>query len=126
MASNSKRQQFVESQSSVKRKPKQNSAGRRDATVFNSRNYRLGIRKGASKKRLLKIRYVKTSTDEQKTYIIEPYSYRYRYTRNGLRKMLFAHDVNDGHIKGFVLRMIKGVEILDNKFKPKWRVEISK
>ena len=73
----------------------------------------------------LVIRYRKTTTGELKKYIVAPYSYRYRKTKNGRRKMLFAYDMKDRRIKGFVVRGIRNVSITDRKFTPTWPVEIA-
>ena len=67
--------------------------------------------------------YKKETTGEVKRYRVAPYSYRYRRLKVGIRKMFFAYDMSDKHIKGFVLKNIRTVEILSRKFRPKWPVE---
>jgi predicted DNA-binding transcriptional regulator YafY len=99
-------------------------AGRR-GTLFAIRNKRLAIREGALRKVQIVITYVKTTTRERKDYVVAPYSWRYRRLRVGRRKMLFAYDMKDKHIKGFALRNIRNVAITDRKYRPKWPVEIA-
>lgn len=71
------------------------------------------------------ITYKKDTTGEIKKYRVAPYSYRIRKSNNRMKRMLFAYDMDDKHIKGFVKNNIKNVKVLDNRFKPKWPVEIA-
>jgi predicted DNA-binding transcriptional regulator YafY len=93
-------------------------------TLFAIRNKRLAIREAALRNAEIVITYRKTTTGETKKYIVAPYSYRYKRLKVGLRKMLFAYDMKDRHIKGFAIRNIRNVAITDRKFRPKWPVEI--
>ena len=93
--------------------------------VFAKRNFRIGIKVAAKHLRQIVISYTKTTTGEHNSYHVNPYSYRYRHTKNGIRKMLFAEDAVEHRIKGFVLRMIDHVEITQKRFTPKWQVEIT-
>ena len=121
--------QFIADQElkAKKRKPKRTGEKMRTGTLFAGRNKRLAIREAALRTVQIIIRYKKITNGETKKYIVAPYSYRYRMTRNGRRKMLFAYDMEDKRIKGFVLKGIKNVSITDRKFRPKngWAVEIA-
>jgi len=55
---------------------------------------------------------------------VAPYSYRYKRLKVGMRKMMYAYDMKDRHIKGFAMSNIRNVAITDRKFRPIWRVEI--
>ena len=94
-------------------------------TLYALRNKRTAIREAALRKVQIILRYVKVTTGESKRYIVAPYSYRYRKLRAGRRKLLFAYDMEDRHIKGFVLKNIRKVALTDRKFRPKWPVEIA-
>jgi len=93
-------------------------------TLFAIRNKRLAIREAALRNVQIVITYKKTTTGETKKYVVAPYSYRYKRLKIGLRKMLFAYDMKDRHIKGFSIRNLRNVAITDRKFRPKWTVEI--
>ena len=108
-----------------RRRPKRTGEKLRVGTLFAGRNKRLAIREAALRNVQIIIRYKKTTTNELKKYIVAPYSYRYRRTKKGRRKMLFAYDIDAKHIKGFVLKEIRNVVITDRKFRPKWPVEIA-
>ena len=83
------------------------------------------ILKAASEKKQLRIRYKKGTTGEIKTYIICPYSYRYKFSAKGGRyRMLFGYDIKDKHIKGFYLKNLLRVEKLNRGFRPIWPIEI--
>ena len=56
----------------------------------------------------------------EKEYHVAPYSLRW----NGDSEMLYAYDFADGHIKSFFLEGVRGVEVTNNRFVPKWEVEI--
>lgn len=79
----------------------------------------------AKEKKQLRIRYKKATTNEIKTYIVNPYSYRWKFSEKGGRyRMLFAYDITDKHIKGFYLRNMLKVEKLSRTFRPMWPIEI--
>lgn len=120
------RESFIEKQESKasRRKPARTGTKPKYGTLFALRNKRLAIREGALRKSQIILRYVKITTGESKRYIVAPYSYRYRKLKAGRRKMLFAYDMDDKHIKGFVLNNIRKVAITDRKFRPKWKIEI--
>ena len=94
-------------------------------TMFAIRNKRLTIREAALRLVQIIVTYRKTTTNEVKKYVVAPYSYRYRRLKGGMRKMLFAYDMKDKHIKGFSVFDIRNVALTDRKFKPIWRVEIA-
>ena len=120
------RLKFFEEQErkAVKRKPKKDVVPD-DIGVLKTRNIKVLIGQAATLLRQIEITYRKETTGEVKEYRVAPYSYRYRRLKTGTRKMFFAYDMDDRHIKGYVLRNIRKVEILKRKFKPKWPVEIS-
>ena len=70
----------------------------------------------ARENRVVKIDYQKKTTGEIKTYWIEPYSQRGEY--------LFGHDRLEGHIKKFSIGNIINAEPTDEKFSPRWPVEL--
>ena len=121
------REAFIEEQEkkAVRRRPRRVGEKPRYGTLFAQRNKRLAIREAALRRSQIVIRYVKITTGESKRYIVAPYSYRYRRLKAGRRKMLFAYDMEDKHIKGFVLNNIRKVAITDRKFRPKWDVELA-
>jgi hypothetical protein len=93
--------------------------------VFSARKRRIGIFAAAKGFKNMIIKYKKTTTGEVKEYKVAPYSYRYRRLKVGRRRMLFAYDHKDRHIKGFALRNILQVTVLPrSKFNPIWPVEI--
>jgi predicted DNA-binding transcriptional regulator YafY len=108
-----------------RRKPKRVGEKQRTGSLFAIRNKRLAIREAALRNAQIILRYRKTTTGELKKYVVAPYSYRYRMTNNGRRKMLMAYDMKSKHIKGFVVRGIRNVTITDRKFRPIWTVEIA-
>ena len=78
----------------------------------------------AEEKKQLKLRY-KKRTGEIKTYVVNPYSYRYKFSpRGGRQRMLFAYDVKDKHIKGFYVKNLLKVQKLSRTFRPIWPIEI--
>jgi predicted DNA-binding transcriptional regulator YafY len=91
--------------------------------LFGARDVRLMIRQAALNLMQVIITYRKITTGERKMYRVAPYSYRYRHVRIGLTRLLFAYDMEDKHIKGFVLKNISKIVLLDKKFRPKWEVE---
>ena len=108
-----------------RRKPKRVGKTPAYGTLYALRNTRMSIREGALRLVQLIITYRKETTGETKTYIVCPYSYRYRRLKRGTRRLLFAYDMEDRHIKGFVIGNIKRVALTDRKFRPKWPVEIA-
>ncbi len=97
----------------------------KSGTLFAIRNKRLAIREAALRLVQIVLTYRKTTTNETKKYIVAPYSMRHRRLKVGRRKMLFAYDMKERHIKGFAIRNVRNVAITDRKFRPKWPVEIS-
>ena len=108
-----------------KRKPKRVGVKPAYGTLYALRNTRLTIREACLRLVQVILTYHKTTTGETKKYVVAPYSYRYRRLRGGLKKMLFAFDMEENHIKGFVVRNIRKVALTDRKFRPKWPVEIA-
>lgn len=53
-------------------------------------------------------------------YHVAPYSLRW----NGDNEMLYAYDFADGHIKSFFMNGIRGVEVTQLRFVPKFEIEI--
>jgi predicted DNA-binding transcriptional regulator YafY len=92
--------------------------------MFAPREKRIRIREAAQKLHQVILTYTKETTGETKKYRVAPYSYRYRRLKVGRRKLLFAWDMDDEKIKGFVLRNIKHVEPTTKRFQPRWRVEL--
>lgn len=88
------------------------------------RDHRLLIRIAAINHQQIDLTYTKITTKETKHYTCCPYSYRYRFLRMGRTKLMFAYDVDDKHIKGFVVKNIRKVKILEKHFRPKWEIEI--
>jgi predicted DNA-binding transcriptional regulator YafY len=108
-----------------KRKAKRVGAKPKYGTLFALRNKRLTVREAALRLVQIVLTYKKETTGEVNKYVVAPYSYRYRKLKSGNRKMLFAYDMKEKHIKGFVLRNIRKVAITDRKFRPQWPVEIA-
>ena len=119
------RVQFIQEmeRKAPRRKPKRTKA-EPTGTLFAIRNNRLTIREGALRYVQIIITYIKETNREQKKYIVAPYSYRYRMLKSGFRKLLYAYDMDDGHIKGFVLKNIRNIALTDRKFTPMWPIEI--
>jgi predicted DNA-binding transcriptional regulator YafY len=93
-------------------------------TLFAIRNKRIAIREAALRLVQIVIAYTKTTTKETRRYVVAPYEMKYRRLRAGRRKMLWAYDMNDRHIKSFVLNNVRNVSLTDRKFVPKWPVKI--
>jgi hypothetical protein len=93
-------------------------------TLFAIRNKRLTIREGALRLVQIVITYTKITTLETKKFIVCPYEWSYRRLKSSRKKMLWAYDMNDHHIKSFVQNNIKNVALTDRKFTPKWPVKI--
>ena len=107
-----------------RRKPKRVGKTPAYGTLYALRNVRLSIRESALRRVQVVMAYQKETTGETKKYIVACYSYRYRRLKHGMRKMLFAYDFEDQHIKGFVIGNVKKVALTDRKFRPMWPVEI--
>lgn len=119
------RVKFIDEQSKKTHKKKPKKAPKNVKEVYLPlRDIRVLIMRAASELKQVMIIYKKTTTGEVKRYRVAPYSYRYRRLRVGIRKMFFAYDMADQHIKGFALKNIRTVEILNRKYRPKWPVEI--
>ena len=120
------RMQFIREQVKMapRRKPKRVGKPPAYGTLYALRNKRLAIREAALRQVQVILTYTKITTGETKQYIVACYSYRYRKLRLGVKKLLFAYDMNDKHIKGFVLSNIRKVALTDRRFRPLWPVEI--
>jgi hypothetical protein len=93
-------------------------------TLFAIRNKRLAIREGALRRVQIIISYTKITTHSTHRYIVCPYEWKYRRLKSGRKKMLWAYDVDDRHIKSFVQSNIRNVALTDKKFTPIWKVKI--
>lgn len=93
-------------------------------TLFAIRNKRIAIREAALRKVQIIMTYKKTTTGETKKYVVAPYEWKYLRLKAGLRKVLYAYDMKDRHIKSFIMRGIRNVALTDRKFVPKWTVKI--
>jgi predicted DNA-binding transcriptional regulator YafY len=107
------------------KKPKKREKNPATDAAFKSKKPKLLIRNAAKGLFQIQMTYKKDTTGETKSYRVAPYSYRSRKTKKGNRLMLFAYDMDDKHIKGFVMRNVLKVKILEKKFRPKWPVEIA-
>jgi predicted DNA-binding transcriptional regulator YafY len=108
-----------------KRKPKRTGKTPAYGTLYALRNTRLALREAALRNVQVILTYQKETTGETKKYIVAVYEWKYRRLKAGLRKMLYAYDMEDKHIKSFVSTNIKNVALTDRKFIPKWPVLIS-
>ena len=111
----------------VKKAPKKKAKKQKSPAtdmVFKSKNVNMTLRHAAINLLQVQMTYRKDTTKEVKSYRVAPYSYRFRVSNKRRKRMLFAYDMEDKHIKGFVFRNILKVEILKKKFRPKWPVEI--
>lgn len=104
-------------------------------SLLAKRNFRLTIREAARRLSVISMLYTKLTTGDTLEYQLEPYSYRYRRLRMGVRKVFFAYKVGDVHqsrvlpkkfqgIRMFYLANIHAVKISLRKYRPRWRVEI--
>lgn len=107
-----------------RRKPKRVGKTPAYGTLYALRNTRMAIREAALRMVQVIITYLKDTTGETKKYVVCPYSYRYRRLKSGMKKLLFAYDMEDRHIKGFIIGNVKKVALTDRKFRPMWPVEI--
>lgn len=94
-------------------------------TLFASRNWRVTIREAAYREVQVVLTYHKTTTGETNRYVVAPYEWKYRRTKRGIRKVLYAYDMEDKHIKSFVHTNIRRAVLTDRKFRPKWPILIS-
>lgn len=115
---------FEQEAKAPRRKPRRVGLKPKTGTLFAIRNKRVAIREAALRASQIIITYTKTTTGERNKYRVAPYSYRYRRLKVGLRKMLYAYDMVDRHIKSFAIRNIRNVAITDRKFRPKWQIEL--
>lgn len=116
---------FTGEQEGKKKKPKKRGVSPDIGVLFGARDSRMVIRKAAMALRQVFITYKKITTNEVKSYRVAPYSYRYRrLAKGGTARFLFAYDMEDKHIKGFVLKNISKIVMLDKGFRPKWDVEL--
>jgi predicted DNA-binding transcriptional regulator YafY len=92
--------------------------------LFSARKKKIGILDGAQNEVWIIITYQKTTTGEVNDYKVAPYEYKFRWLRIGLRKMLYAYDEKDGHIKSFALRHIRKVVVTSDRFTAKWPIKI--
>jgi len=120
------RERYIEEQArkAPRRRPRRVGFKPRYGTLYALRNKGIAVQEAALRRVQIVIIYKKITTGEVKRYIVAPYSYRYRRLRVGRRKLLFAYDMRDRHIKGFVWNNVRKVAITDRKFRPKWPVEI--
>lgn len=105
-------------------------------TLLAKRHFRLTIREASRRRSIIAMLYTKLTTGDTLEYRLEPYSYRYRRLRVGIRKVFFAYKVGDVHsekrkfpvkyqgIRMFYLLNIHAVKILQRRYRPRWRVEI--
>jgi len=87
---------------------------------------RVSLRDAALMKKIVEIQYQKTTTNELKTYRIEPYSYRYLKLKVGVRKMVFGWDTREKKIKSFAMRNIRNAKISNLSFSPRFPIEIGR
>jgi predicted DNA-binding transcriptional regulator YafY len=120
------RERYMEEQSkkAPRRRPRRVGFKPRYGTLYALRNKAIAVQEAALRLVQIVIIYKKITTGEVKRYVVAPYSYRYRRLRIGRRKVLYAYDMRDRHIKSFVWNNIRKVAITDRKFRPKWPVEI--
>ena len=112
----------------VKKAPKKKAKKQKSPATdmaLKSKNVNVLLRHAAINLKQVQMTYKKDTTNEVKSYKVAPYSYRFRTSNKRKKRMLFAYDMDDKHIKGFVMRNILKVEVLEKKFRPKWPVEIA-
>lgn len=81
-----------------------------------TRDRRLIIREGAIQRKQVIIIYKKITTGEVKRYLICPMSYRYRKLKSGIKKVLFAEDMQGRQLKNFVMKNIRQAILTDRKY----------
>jgi len=104
--------------------PLKSSVKKSTSGLSKSSKIRRAIRNSAGTRTLLTIVYNKTTDGTTHSYIIEPYSFRYRKIKVGIRKMLYGFDIADGHIKSFAIRNVLSAQNMKEKFRPRFDVEI--
>ena len=121
-----KRLDFIEKEEAraQKRRPRRVGLKPNTGTLFAIRNKRLAIREAALRRVQIVITYRKITTGEIKKYVVAPYEWKNRILKVGRRKMLWAYDMEDRHIKSFVQRNIRNVALTNRKYVPKWPVKI--
>ena len=108
-----------------RRRPRRVGFKPKTGTLFAIRNKRVSIKEASLRRRQVIITYEKTTTGDTNKYIVAPYSYKYRKLKIGWRKMLYAYDMEDKHIKSFAIANIRNVVLTDRKYPNKtWPVEI--
>jgi len=120
------RDAFIKSQETKapRRKPVRARQKPSRGTLFALRNKNIAIREAALRRVQIVLTYVKITTGERKKYVVAPYELKFRRLKDGMRKVLYAYDMEDKHIKNFVSKNIKNVALTDRKFVPKWPVKI--
>lgn len=117
------KENFVKQQKEKSRISRKKKKKFKELTGVQSR--RIVIRESAAGRKYVLIKYKKVNTGKTKTYMVAPYSYRFRRRPTGqLLKALYAFDFNDKHIKSFYLVNILSVSRTNSNFKPRWPVEI--
>lgn len=87
---------------------------------------RATIRDCAVTKRVMKILYKKTTTNETKRYEVEPYSFTYVKQGGGLKKALYAWDIEENKIKYFVVKYILKAEMTHLPYECRFPIKIAK
>ncbi len=118
--------QFVTEQAKVtKKKKKKDKSPATDISLKRGMDLKLIIRNAAINLFQISITYRKDTTGEVKRYRVAPYEWKSRKLKSGFRRVLYAYDMDDKHIKSFVGRNILKVETLEKRFRPKWPIMIA-
>ena len=118
--------QFVTEQAKVtKKKKKKDKSPATDISIKRGMDLKLIIRNAAINLFQISITYRKDTTGEVKRYRVAPYEWKSRKLKSGFRRVLYAYDMDDKHIKSFVGRNILKVETLEKRFRPKWPIMIA-
>ena len=89
------------------------------------RNYRLSIREAALRSCTCVILYHKVTTDEINKYEVIPIEWKYKKTKRGMRKVLYAEDYRDQkQIKMFVGRNIMRAAPTNRRVRPMYPILI--
>ena len=97
---------------------------RRNYRTRHQRNILSLIQQYARARRTVVITYLKVTTGEVVTREIEPYSIRFKMTRNGRRRYLYGScGTHGGQIHSFIIENIQQVRGTSNRFAPRWEVE---
>jgi len=120
------RLQFIleQEEKAPRRLPRRVGEKPKAGTLFAQRNRRLALREAALRRVQVVLTYRKISTGEVRKYTVCPYEWKFLRSREGLRKVLYAYDMQDRHIKSFIQRNILKVALTDRKFRPMWPVRI--